>query len=117
MATTRSMVFGCPAQIRIEYVLGRQESPSAGPMSAENDVLMLIQTAFAGQRPVVERAFREVEEFRSLCEDYYECVTSIERWRNCSSEEAAHREREYSVLLLELDREIQTWLEREALRD
>jgi len=115
MDTTRSRVSECPARSRIEYVLGTQEPPSAGPMSAETDVLALIQTAFAGQRPVVERVFREAEEFRSLCEDYYECVTSIERWRHRSSEEAAQREREYSVLLLELDREIQTWLEREAL--
>jgi len=71
----------------------------------------LIKSCFTGQDELIERAYRRIESFRILCEDYLACSASLERWNRSASEIAPLRRREYADLLAELDREIRCWLE------
>ena len=80
-------------------------------MNTDTDTLALIRATFAGQDELVERAFRRNESFRSVCEDYRECVAVLERWKQRETAEAPFRRQEYAELLVELGREIQIWLE------
>lgn len=80
-------------------------------MELQPGVLSLIQSSFSGQKELIERAFLEDESFRSLCEDYHECVMVLRRWKQEETAESYLRRREYAELLVDLDREIQTLLE------
>lgn len=71
----------------------------------------LIRSSFPGQDTTVERALRDVESFRALCEDYRECSAALDRWEQRKGAEAAQRREEYTQLLAELDEEIRTRLE------
>jgi hypothetical protein len=80
-------------------------------MPAKTKILSLITAHFAGQDLLIERAYRQDASFRSLCEDYRDCVDVIERLRNEGSAIAATRREEYTELLEELGCEIRDWLE------
>ena len=80
-------------------------------MKPGTDTLTLIRASFPGRDLVIERAFRESRSFRDLCEDYRRCVAALDRWKKSQVTEAPFRRQEYTELLLELGREIQTWLE------
>ena len=83
-------------------------------MHAEADVLGLIQAAFGERGATAVYLFRVDEGFRSLCEDYYDCVISMERLSDRSTGQPDRRRREYAELLLDLDREIQDWVDRDG---
>ena len=78
---------------------------------SENETLSLIRTSFPDRDPLIERAFRESQSFRDLCEDYRKCVGALHRWKQLTADEAPPRCQEYTELLVELGRDIQTWLE------
>ncbi len=80
-------------------------------MNPDADTLTLIRTFFTDRDEIIERAFRRSKSFRSVCEDYRECVAVLERWKQRETAEAPLRRREYAELLLELSREIHFWLE------
>ncbi len=80
-------------------------------MDPNTDTLTLIKTCFGGRDALIERAFRQSESFRSLCEDYHECAAALDRWKHRDAPNASLRRQEYAELLVELDREIQRWLE------
>jgi hypothetical protein len=80
-------------------------------MPAKTNILNLITARFAGQDLLIERAYRHDASFRSLCEDYRDCVDAIERLQNEGSTIAATRREEYTEVLEELGCEIRDWLE------
>ena len=80
-------------------------------MPTKTNILNLITACFAGRDLLIERAYRHDASFRSLCEDYRDCVDVIERLRNEGSAIAATRREEYTELLEELGCEIREWLE------
>ena len=80
-------------------------------MDPNANMLTLIKTCFGGRDALIERAFRQSESFRSLCEDYHECAAALDRWKRRDTSDALSRRQEYADLLVELDREIQRWLE------
>ena len=80
-------------------------------MSRELDTLKLIQSSFPGRDQLVEHAFHESRPFRNLCEDYRRCVAALHRWKKSTAAEGNHRRQEYTDLMMELGREIETWLE------
>jgi hypothetical protein len=82
-----------------------------GTVNPDTDTLTLIRTSFPGRELLVERAFREHQSFRDLCEDYRKCVGALHRWKQLTEDAAPPRWQEYTELLVELGREIQTWLE------
>jgi hypothetical protein len=78
---------------------------------AKTKILNLITARFAGQDLLIERVYRHDASFRSLCEDYRDCVDAIDRLRKEDSTIAATRREEYTELLEELGCEIRDWLE------
>lgn len=80
-------------------------------MNQVEDILALVKSAFTGQDQLIEHAFEESDSFRSLCEDYHACVVALERWKQRKTPDASQRQQEYASLLVDLDREIQAWLE------
>ena len=83
-------------------------------MSHDSETLNLIQSSFPGQEGLIEHAFNGSRSFRELCEDYYRCVAALRRWECQSAAEAPQHHREYTELLAELGREVETWLEGES---
>jgi hypothetical protein len=81
------------------------------PARPDVGVLTLIKTSFAGRDDVIERVFDESQAFRDLCHDYRKCVAALRRWKRLEAASTPARAQEYTELLLELDREIQTWLD------
>jgi hypothetical protein len=76
-----------------------------------NSILDLITARFAGRDLLIERGYRRNASFRSMCEDYRDCVDAIDRLRKDGSAIAATRREEYTELLDELLSEIRDWLE------
>ena len=74
--------------------------------------LSLILTRFAGSNDIIERTFRQNEDFRSLCEDYYTCYRALERWQVSGAAAAAQRQHEYAEWLTELEQDVRDWLEK-----
>lgn len=80
-------------------------------MNPDADTLTLIRTSFPDRDEFIEHAFRQSESFRSVCEDYCECIAVLERWKQLETAEAPIRRQEYAELIVGLDREIRIWLE------
>ena len=70
----------------------------------------MIKHRFAGRDTDVERLFATSDSFRGLCMDYLACAIVLARWRESAAEEAPLRVGEYSELLRELTKEIQSRL-------
>ncbi len=93
---------------------GKRQRTGSEPRQAaktESRTLSLIRCSFPGRDGLIERSFRENRYFRDLCEDYRKCTAALHRWNKLQEKEAPPRWQEYSELLVELGREIQTWLE------
>jgi hypothetical protein len=80
-------------------------------MNSDADTLTLIRASFPDRDQLIEDAFRDSRSFRDLCEDYRRCVGALHHWKQLTADEAPPRWQEYTELLVELGREIQTWLE------
>ena len=83
-----------------------------GPI--DEATLAKVRRRFAGSEAAVDRAFETREAFRGLCRDYVACANALARWQTSESEGAPIRAAEYSELLDELTREIETQLHAEA---
>lgn len=57
------------------------------------------------------RLFKKSLSFRSLCEDYRECLAALQHWQQSTSEDAPAWREEYAHLLLELEQEVRQYLE------
>jgi hypothetical protein len=79
-------------------------------MSPAGSAKEAVRKAFPGHEALVDGAHARFPAFRSLCRDYRDCLRAIEHWSGQGSGEAEARCREYADLLLELDREVCTWL-------
>ena len=80
-------------------------------MSRENETLSLIRTTFPGRDRLIESAFHESRSFRDLCAEYRRCPAALHRWKQETAPEVCQRRQEYTELLTELGREIETCLE------
>jgi uncharacterized protein YyaL (SSP411 family) len=76
----------------------------------EEATLVRVKRRFAGKEAAVERAFATRESFRGLCRDYAACANALLRWQESASEGAQIRSAEYSELLEELTKEIESHL-------
>jgi len=80
-------------------------------MGMTSATVSLIKVCFAGRDALIEQAYRQSREFRTLCADYRACSAALKHWKASGEAEAPLRRQEYAELLVELDREIQRWLE------
>jgi len=72
---------------------------------------------FEGWECYIEIACQESGEFRSLCEDYAVCASSLENWQASDAAVAVQRQKEYTELLAELNQEILGWLDQRYVHD
>ena len=79
-------------------------------MNRDSATLRLIQASFPGREDLLEDAFR-APRFRELCQDYRRCEAALHRWQQLATAHSVLRSQEYSELLADLGREIETWLE------
>jgi hypothetical protein len=80
-------------------------------------------TAEAALTPVLEKfpeatarireLFQQSPSFQSLCEDYRDCLTAWQYWRQAASEEAQTLCQSYAELLQELEQEVRQYLDEE----
>ena len=61
----------------------------------------------------VQELFQQSSSFQSLCEDYHDCLSAWQYWRQAASEEAPDLYQSYTELLQELEQEIRQYLEQE----
>lgn len=61
---------------------------------------------------VISSLYRTDPTFRSLCEDYCECLQSLARWTSEAGEDAAVYQQDYRELLAELEADILRYLDR-----
>lgn len=82
------------------------------PKELSAETLSLILTDFPGSNDITERTFRQNEDFRSLCEDYYTCHQALKSWQVSGAAAAAQRQHEYTEWLAELAHEVRDWLQK-----
>jgi hypothetical protein len=79
-------------------------------MTARQDARTLVTSSFPGHDSLIDRAYRENESFRDLCQDYRNCALALDRWRRQKGDQPSRRAREYAELLAELTGEVESWL-------
>jgi hypothetical protein len=72
--------------------------------------LALLSERFPHVRETAERLYENDESFRDLCQDYEACAGTVARLESCGSSSAAMR-KEYTALLMRLERELLRFLE------
>jgi len=73
--------------------------------------LSLIMDRFPEEGLKLRRLFKKNLSFRSLCNDYQECLAELQNWQQSTAEEAFAWRDEYAQLLLELEKEVRQYLE------
>lgn len=68
--------------------------------------LFLVIERFPDRRDVFKHFYAEQESFRSLCENYRQCLEALHYWAQADRKNAATRHREYHKLLHELEGEL-----------
>ena len=81
-----------------------ERSPAAA------QALHLLRARFPEHASRIERAYWRYESFRSLCEDYRECLAVLMHLGADDTDSGAERRAEYTRLLEELGCEVRTWL-------
>ena len=66
---------------------------------------------FKHRAEMIEAAFKQSHDFRTLAKDHQSCTRALDRWNRSASAVAVQRREEYAALLAELDHEIQDWLD------
>lgn len=61
---------------------------------------------FQHHKDDLRRMYRSSESFRSICHDYEKCSAALDYWLVSGHEAAPSRQREYALLLHELELEI-----------
>jgi len=82
------------------------------PVPASGQAVALVKARFAEAASAIERSFAQEPSFRSLCEDYRDCLTTLERLQGADPGSADARRQEYTELREELEKEIRDFLSR-----
>jgi len=61
----------------------------------------------------IRELFQQSASFKSLCEDYRDCLAAWQYWQQASSEDAPALGQSYAELLQELEQEVREYLEQE----
>ncbi len=71
--------------------------------------LFLVIERFPDRRDLFKRLYAEQEGFRSLCENYRQCIDALCYWAHADTKVAPERHREYHSILHELEKEIRRY--------
>jgi hypothetical protein len=77
-------------------------------MSRDNETLNLIQTTFPSRDQLIESAAHESRPFRDPGAEHRRSFAELHRWQQETAPELCQRRQEYTELLTELGREIDT---------
>jgi hypothetical protein len=73
--------------------------------------LFLILRRFPDHKDALRQMHRTSESFQSTCHNYQKCTEALHYWTKSSRSEAPDRNREYKMLLHELETEVKNSLE------
>lgn len=79
-------------------------------MSVIQPGLFLIMQRFPGHKDALRHLYLHNETFQTICDDYRNCQSALDHWTKSVHELAPDRYREYSVLIQDLESEIQQQL-------
>ena len=75
-------------------------------MSVIQPGLFLILQRFPHQKDALRRLYRTSESFQAICHSYQQCSKAFDYWSASGKKESPTRQREYSELIIELEKEI-----------
>ena len=75
-------------------------------MAVIHSGLFLIMKRFPDRKDALLQMHRTSESFRSICENYQECLEALRYWAESEHETAVDRHREYASLLHELEEDV-----------
>jgi hypothetical protein len=75
-------------------------------MKVIRTALFSVLKRFPEHQNNAKRLFRESERFRTICEDFDNCVQALDHWNRSKEELAPIRRAEYSGIVQELEDEI-----------
>ena len=75
-------------------------------MSVIHSGVFLLMKRFPDCKDALLQMYRTSKSFRSICENYQECLEAVRYWSQSEHETAVDRHREYQSLLHELEQDI-----------
>lgn len=75
-------------------------------MSVIHPSLFTVQKRFPDHKDALRQKYRSSKSFRSICKNYQKCAKALKYWAKSEDTDAPAREKEYTVLLQELELEI-----------
>lgn len=82
-----------------------------GENSAQDSALAPLLEKFPEATARMRQFFQESPSFKSLCEDYRDCLAAWQHWGQATSEDAPALCQSYVELLGELEEEVRQYLE------
>ena len=82
-------------------------------MASKKSSLKKVLNRFPDHHLLIEELYRESDSFRSLCEDYLECLKIIKNLDYSENMVKTGYKEEYEELLLELENELKSRLKEE----
>lgn len=79
---------------------------------SQDPALGCVVGRFPNREDVITNLYRNDQEFQTLCEDYCDCLKSLERWTGETGENASVYQQDYRELLAELELEILKYADR-----
>jgi len=86
-------------------------------MSIVQTDLLTLQNKFPDHKETINSQYAQSETFKTICEDYYKCVTALQHYKKFESQDALQRRREYEELIQELEKEILQYLNKNQNSD
>ncbi len=84
---------------------------------AQESTLAPLLEKYPAAAAMIQQLFQQSPSFRSLCEDYRDCLAAWRHWRRAASEDAPSLCLSYAELLQELEEEVRQYLEHEEALD
>lgn len=88
-------------------------TPARRKYTSPKAALALVLKNFPEAPARIRELFLQSPSFQSLCEDYRDCLTAWQYWRQAASEDAPALYQSYAELLKELEQEVRQYLENE----
>lgn len=75
-------------------------------MASKNSILDVVLKRFPESEQLIEELFAESDCFRSICENYADCIEVLNRYESCNRMTRKGYIKEYRELLKELEKEL-----------